>query len=246
MRTAILSDTHGNAVALRAVLAELEAEGIERSVCLGDVAQGGPEPGPCLDLLADLGCPIVMGNADAFVLDPAHAREEPVTERQLAVRDWTLAQLSEGQRTFMASFPPTIEVGLGEGRTLLACHATPRSNEELVFPTTPEAEYRERLGEIHHDLVAGGHIHLPYLRRIGAAVFLNPGSVGLGYDHEQVEADLRFDPWASYAVVTTRAPHALGIEIRRTPFDARAVVRSIEDSGMPHAEELIRGWEPRG
>ena len=246
MRTAILSDTHGNAVALRAVLAELAAEGIEQAICLGDVAQGGPEPGPCLDLLAGLGCPVVMGNADAFVLDPASARDEPVTERQLAVSNWTLGHLTEGQRTFMASFPPTVEVELGDGRTLLACHGTPRSNEELVFPTTPEVEYRERLGEIRHDLVAGGHIHLPYLRRIGTAVFVNPGSIGLGYDHEQDEADLRFDPWASYAVATTGAPDALRIELRRTPFDPGAVIRSIDDSGMPYAEELIRGWEPRG
>jgi predicted phosphodiesterase len=243
MRTAIFSDTHGNAVALRAVLAELRVEGIEQAVCLGDVAQGGPEPGACLDLLAELGCPVVMGNADAFVLDPSTAKEEPVTERQLAVRDWTLAQLTEGQRAFMASFPPTVEVELGDGRTLLAFHGTPRSNEELVFPTTPEAEYRERLGELRHDLVAGGHIHLPYVRRIGAAQFVNPGSVGLGYDHEQDESDLRFDPWASYAVVTTGGG-GLRIELRRVPFDVEAVIRSIADGGNPNGDELIRAWSP--
>ncbi|MFN8188454.1 MAG: metallophosphoesterase family protein [Gaiellales bacterium] len=244
MRTALISDTHGNAVALRAVLDELAQDGIEQAVCLGDVAQGGPEPGACLDLVAGLGCPVVMGNADAFVLDPAAAENEPVSERQLAVRNWTLAQLTPAQQAFMASFRPTVEVDLGDGRTLLAFHGTPRSNEELVFPTTPEAEYRERLGALGHDLVAGGHIHLPYVRRIGAAQFVNPGSVGLGYDHEQDETDLRFDPWAAYAIVTTGAGK-LRIELRRTPFDVGAVIRSISESGNPGADELVRGWSPR-
>ena len=41
MRTAILSDIHGNAIALRAVVEELDADGIGRVVCLGDVCQGG-------------------------------------------------------------------------------------------------------------------------------------------------------------------------------------------------------------
>ena len=72
-RTAIVSDVHGNAVALRAVFAELDEDGIDRAVCLGDVIQGGPEPEVCVDLLADREWPVVLGNADAFVLDPSSA-----------------------------------------------------------------------------------------------------------------------------------------------------------------------------
>ncbi|MBZ0286188.1 MAG: metallophosphatase family protein, partial [Anaerolineae bacterium] len=45
MRTAIISDIHGNLAALEAVLADLRANGIERIVCLGDVAATGPQPG---------------------------------------------------------------------------------------------------------------------------------------------------------------------------------------------------------
>ena len=83
MRTAILSDVHGNAIALRAVVEELDAERIERVVCLGDVCQGGPEPEACVDLLAERGWPTVLGNADAFVLDAASAEgsSEAISER---------------------------------------------------------------------------------------------------------------------------------------------------------------------
>ena len=40
MRLGLISDLHGNLPALEAVLGELEREGVERIVCLGDVAVG--------------------------------------------------------------------------------------------------------------------------------------------------------------------------------------------------------------
>jgi predicted phosphodiesterase len=242
-RTAVLSDVHGNAVALRAVVAELEAEGIDRAVCLGDVCQGGPQPGECVDLLAERGWPVVLGNADAFVLDPATAEgsAESTTERQLAVREWTHGRLTTAQRERVAGWAPTVFVDLGDGRRLLGCHATPASYDPIVFPSAPEDEFREAFGGTGADLVACGHIHLPYLRRIGTTIVLNPGSVGLGYDHEQDADAVRFDPWAAWAVVSTGGGR-LSIDFRRTPFDAQAVADAHAESGMPHGEEYARAW----
>jgi predicted phosphodiesterase len=244
-RTAIISDVHSNAVALRAVVAELESEGIDRVVCLGDVCQGGPEPGECVDLLAERGWPVVMGNADAFVLDPATAEgsSEVVTERQLAVREWTYDRLTSAQRDLLAAYAPTVEHDLGDNRTLLCCHATPNSYEPIVLPSAPEEEYRAAFGGSGADVVACGHIHLPYVRRLGTTMVLNPGSVGLGYDHEQDPEALRFDPWAAWAVIATGGGR-LSIDLRRTPFDAREVADAHRASGMPYGDEYARSWAP--
>ena len=88
--------------------------------------QGGPDPGRCVDLLRELAWPVVMGNADEFVLDESAAAgsADPVTEQQLAQRAWMLEQLDADQRAVVAAFPPTLEVALGR-RSLLACHAVP-------------------------------------------------------------------------------------------------------------------------
>jgi predicted phosphodiesterase len=242
-RTAILSDVHGNGVALRAVLAELDAEGLDRAICLGDVCQGGPEPDDCVDLVAERGWPTVLGNADDFVLDAASAEgsAEAVTERQLAVRAWAHERLGPERRELVGRFPRTVEHPLGDGRTLLACHATPASYEEVVLPSAPEDEYRAAFGGTGADLVACGHIHLPYLRRIASTLVLNPGSVGLGYDHEQDDSSIRFDAWAAWAVVGA-GDGRLSIEFRRTPFDAHAVAEAHRASGMPYGEEYARAW----
>jgi len=242
-RTAVLSDVHGNAVALRAVLADLDADGIERAVCLGDVAQGGPEPDVCVDLLADRGWPVVLGNADAFVLDPAHGEGSPekLPDRLLTVRAWSYARLGAERRRVVAGYDATVVVDLGSGKTFLGCHATPSSYDPVVLPGAPDDEFRAAFDGTGADVVGCGHIHLPYLRRIGETLVVNPGSVGLGYDHALDGDSPRFDPWAAWAVVGT-AGDGLSIEFRRTPFDATAVVDAYRTSGMPHADESARGW----
>jgi len=243
-RVAVLSDIHGNAVALRAVLAELDAEGIERGVCLGDVCQGGPEPSECVDLLAERGWPVVLGNADAFVLDPvtAEGSTEEITERPLAVREWTYEQLGPGRREVVAAYAPTVEADVGAARRLLGCHATPESYHPVVFPTASEDEFRAAFEGSGADVVACGHIHLQYVRRIGPARVLNPGSVGLAYDHEQDESALAFDPWAELAIVSCDGDRRFSIDFRRTPFDAEAVVEAHRASGMPFGDESARPW----
>jgi len=246
MRTAILSDIHGNAVALRAVLAELDADGIGGAVCLGDVCQGGPEPGACVDLLAERGWPVVLGNADAFVLDPGQGEGpvEELGERLLAVREWSYDQLGPARRSVVDGYAPTVELDLGSGRMLFGCHAIPASYDPVVLPTASEEDFRAAFGSTGADAVACGHIHLPYLRRIGETLVLNPGSVGLGYDHEQDEDGLRFDPWASWAVVATDDSGRLSVDFRRTPFDVDAVADGYRSSGIPFAEESVLPWRP--
>lgn len=245
-RTALVSDVHGNAVALRAVDAALAAEGIGQVVCLGDMVQGGSEPAECVELLRERGWPVVLGNADAFLLDPATAEGsgEAITERQLEMRAWSVAQLTRDQLAYIAAMPATVAADLGDGRSLLACHAVPSSYDPLVFPTTPEAEFRAALGPVTDDVVAGGHIHLPYVRRVGPTLFVNPGSAGFGYDHEQPDDDVRADPWASYAVVTAGGGR-LGVELRRLPLDVAAIRDVTRASGIPYADALVRRWTPR-
>ena len=78
-RVAVLSDVHGNAVALQAVLAELESERPDLVVFGGDLTWG-PLPGETLALVDGLSVPAlyVRGNAERALLEPA---DEP-TERE--------------------------------------------------------------------------------------------------------------------------------------------------------------------
>jgi len=76
MTIALIADIHGNLAALDAVLDALQAETPDQIVCLGDVSATGPQPREVLGRLRNLGCPLVMGNADAELLDMASTGSE--------------------------------------------------------------------------------------------------------------------------------------------------------------------------
>jgi predicted phosphodiesterase len=175
----LVSDVHGNDKAFAAVVAELARRGVEQAVCLGDVAQGGDEPAAALDRIADLGWPVVIGNADAILLDPA---TEPLTDEQLRRRDWSVAQLDERHLAQMRSWPLTVEVELDGGLTLRGFHASPRSYHDVLLPETPDGVVAERLGGSGVDLLAGGHTHRQWARVVDGALYVNPGSVGVSDD----------------------------------------------------------------
>jgi predicted phosphodiesterase len=208
---ALVSDIHGNDAALAAVVAELERLEIERVVCLGDVAEGGPEPAEVLDRLAALGWPVILGNADAFLLEGPAASPEPVTEAQLERRDWTLAQLSPAHLDQIRAFVPTLDVEVDGGLTLRAFHGSPHSYDDVILPGTPDSQAERLLGGSGVDLLAGGHTHLQWTRYVDGALYVNPGSVGLAYDRfddEPVPTTI-----AEYAIVTGGS-----VEFRRMPW----------------------------
>jgi putative phosphoesterase len=245
MRVAVISDMHGNGIALDAVLADLQRSPADQVVCLGDAIQGGPQPAQVVQRLRDLACPVVMGNADAFLLDAQDTRlAESASAEQLAVRAWSLAQLSAADQAFIAAFQPTVEVPLAGGRTLLCFHGSPRSFDEIILPTTPLEEVTQYLGDFSGAVLTGGHTHMQQIRRWGALFFFNPGSVGFAYSHDQPDDHFRADPWAEYAILTAEDDGRLALEFRRVPFDVAALIQAYETSGRPHIDQALAFYQP--
>jgi predicted phosphodiesterase len=234
VRLALVSDQHGNDVAFRAVLQDVERLGVEEIVCLGDVVQGGTEPAQTLDRLAALGCKTVLGNADAFLLEVPADSPEPVTERQLEVREWTLAQLNPSQLEQIRSFGPVVRREL-DGLSLLLFHGSPRSYDDVLLPELGGEALDPFRG---HDaaLLAGGHTHLQWTRQIGDALYVNPGSVGVSYDRHTDPPVLR--PLAEWALVTV-ADGAVAIEFRQVPYAVEDFRAAAERSGRPYADDLV-------
>src|SRR5215470_5270297 len=128
MRLAVISDIHGECYSLDQVLQDIRRQGIEQMVCLGDALQGGSQPAETVARLRELNCPVVMGNADAWLItgQETSAGEEP-SRKQLEVRAWSLAQLSESDVAFVQQFRSTLEIQLEAGKNLLCFHGSPRS-----------------------------------------------------------------------------------------------------------------------
>jgi predicted phosphodiesterase len=206
---------HGNAVAFRAVLADLESRGKpDLIVALGDVAQGGPQPRECVELLQELGCPCVYGNSDHFLV-ALDFGSEPVNEQQLTTAHWSREQLGEEGLAFLRGFEPTVTVG-----RVLCCHATPTSNEDVVLPATDDIE------PVDADAVAAGHVHQQWLRRFGRTLWFCVGAIGVS-------------PYCDYALVDDET---LAVEFRRIPFDVDELIDVARRADFPFFDRWVEPW----
>ena len=199
MRVAALYDVHGMPWALEAVLAECDVDEI---VFGGDLAWG-PYPRETLALIRSLDARVIRGNADR---DPD---------------DWLRSQLPHDELAWLAELPDSVTV---DG--VFYCHATPRSDEEIVTPETPDGVLEEMLAGVDARLVVGGHTHMQQ-RRGG---YVNAGSVGMPYEG---------DVAAFWAVIDS------DVEFRRTGFDVELVIAETRGSAWPLAqtfadENLVR------
>lgn len=240
MQIAIISDIHGNCLAFDAALADLRRQAIDQIVCLGDAVQGGPQPVEVVARLRDLAGPVVMGNADAWLLSGQETGNEPISpERRIeldAVREWSLSQLSPADHAFIGAFQPTVSVTAETGQQLLCFHGSPASFDDVILPSTPAAEFQRLLGGQAASIFTGGHTHLQWLRRLGDGFYFNPGSIDGTHNHEQDDSGFRADAWAEYAVLTLEAGR-LGLEFRRVPYDAGALIQIYRSSGRPYADD---------
>lgn len=230
MRVGLIADIHGNLVALETVLTELAEESLDDLICLGDVAALGPQPGAVLARLRALGCPVVMGNVDAWLLTLPN--DSAADELDVALARWCTSQLTDSDLDYVRAFPATYERSLGAGRTLLCFHGSPRSYDDVIVSSTPSEALDDMLGDAHATILAGGHTHLQMVRRHGDAHLINPGSVGLpavGPAAILRNSNVR---WAEYAVVEADGDR-LNISLRRIPLDVERVLAHAYASGMP-------------
>lgn len=242
MRIALISDIHGNTVALDAVLAHVGRHAPDLIVCLGDIAAGGPDPGGAVDRIARLGCIAVKGNTDAGMVEvPDWWRDPGSTDLPadavpgLKISAWCAEVLHETQRRYLADLPDTAGVDLGTAGDLLAFHGSPRSADDFLTPTTSREELGEMFAGASASILAGGHTHVPSIWRYGTSTIVNPGSVGLPFAEYGYAGAVTVPPHAAYGIVETDGGE-VSIELRQVSVDRSAVEDSVARSEMPHAD----------
>ncbi len=235
---ALLSDIHGNATALDAVLRDLEQQSVTRCFVLGDIAYRGAEPKRSVALVQSLGCPVIGGNADLWVTRGLRAGEvrNSALSRMNAEREWTVECLDDDDLAYLASLPDTHEAAVA-GLNFSLCHATPASRFAVVAPNATDDELRAAFLSpqglaVHFPTVAAyGHIHLPYIRHLDGCAVINPGSIGLPFDGV---------PLASYATVQVDSGRIAATTIRRVPYNIEVAVDALGRVGYPEAARIAR------
>jgi putative phosphoesterase len=222
MRIAIVSDVHGNLLALDAVLADLDKVRPDLIVHGGDLALGGPHPVEVVDRIRELGWPGVLGNTDAALGDegglPEQARAGFIA--QPAAR--TRGMLGPERVVWLTGQPMEWR---GEG--IAVVHAAPGDCWAVVTHDADDSKLCETYGPLGVPVAVYGHIHHAYVRLLDGLTVVNSGSVSLPLD-----GDIR----ATYVVVEDGH-----VEHRRVEYDMERVAVEMLAMDYPNAAAYA-GW----
>ncbi|GAB2540137.1 metallophosphoesterase family protein [Gracilibacillus alcaliphilus] len=227
MRIAFLSDIHGNAIALEAVLQDIERKKVDRIIVLGDLAYRGPEPAKCIQWIRSLQTDVIKGNADQWIVRGVRSGEVP--DQALATMQteqaWARDQLSEEEISYLDNLPTELSLSV-ENIKIHAFHATPNSLFDVITPDGSDHDLLESLTlNEEADLYLYGHIHRSYQRTIAGKTIVNLGSVGLPFDGI---------PKASYVLLDIEN-NQLNVQQIRVSYPIETVCKQYEDVHYPNA-----------
>ena len=208
MRVGLISDVHGNRVALEAVLADMPP--VDRLACAGDVVGYNPWHADCVDAMRERGVPTVMGNHDRAV---AGGTDFAFNSMAGAGVRHAREALDDGQLEWLAALPNERTVCEGSVRLV---HGHPADPNRYTYP----AQFGPHLLDAE-DVLVLGRTHVQHHERYEAGVVVNPGSVGQPRDG---------DPRAAYAVLDL---DGLQVEERRVEYDIDEVTAAIASAGLP-------------
>jgi putative phosphoesterase len=217
----LIADIHANLPALEAVLDELPRA---KTIHLGDVVGYNPYPREVIELLREKRIASVLGNHDHAVVTGDTAWFNPVAARAI---EWTREQLGGEELAYLSSLPLEIK------NEVYAVHGSPRRKlEEYVYPDYPKEVLSAFLKLASRGVLAMGHTHIPFSRKLGGTLIVNPGSVGQPRDG---------DARASFACIDLAT---LEVEIVRVEYDISRVAKDILRAGLPAilAQRLYEGY----
>lgn len=229
MRIAILSDIHGNRTAFEAVLSDLRQTSPDLILHGGDLVGSGSSSAEIVDRIRDLGWQGVAGNTDEILSDPEtfeeFAGQRPEMEALwAAIRETAAVErgtLGDNRIAWLRSLPKEQILD-----NLALVHASPKSAWTSPVADAGNDELEAIYGPLGRPVVVYGHIHRPFIRRVGPVLVINTGSVSLSYDG---------DRRAAYLLLNGSSP-----TIRRVEYDVEAEIAALAGSGLPHHDWIAR------
>lgn len=229
MKIAIISDIHSNLEALQGVLKDIERWKVDKTLCCGDIIGYGANPNEVVEIVKEKHIPCVLGNHD-FSAVRLESLEKFNPYAQKALR-WTHDHTKDENLGFLSQLPRMYKDKFDNAKVVLI-HGSPIDELfDYVYPITSDEVLKSFLQKAKADILILGHTHIPFIRRIGVDLVINPGSVGQPRDGVLT---------ASYTLIDTEVRSA---GIYRVNYDIDSAARKIVEAGLPRylADRLFQG-----
>jgi len=162
MRTALISDIHGNYDGLMAVLADIERQRCDRIICLGDLVDGGPKSAEVVQYIRDHSMAVVRGNHD----------------------ETSSAELSKDAEHFLHQLPESIVEG-----DVIYTHTSPRRKKSKIIDVQ---EAWNVFDEVSFRRIFVGDIHIPLVFGERCPEKFSAVSYTIPYDELRLDRDDRY------------------------------------------------------
>ncbi len=213
---ALVSDIHANYFALESAIGVIKKRKADKILVAGDICGKGPNPFDVLEILKSSKCIAVKGNSDIKFLSSRIAKES-LSSRQKKLIKW------------LASLPA---ISLVDEKILL-CHGSPLNITDYIYPSITKGALLKKISgyESKTRIVATGHSHIPFVKRIGKILVVNGGSVGKPIDG---------DPRGSLAFIRADGNSLKG-EIVRFDYNIEALVNILRK--MDYSKKTIDSYK---
>lgn len=233
----ILSDIHSNVAAFKNVIEDIERFGKEKFhfIFNGDVISLGPNPKECMEILNDFGqATFMLGNNDRYIIEKlfdsdVNFHNDKYDNVPVGLREnlrWTYNKLSDEDISFISTWEKK-KILEFKDRKISISHGTPDSDEENIYDDFPEINFTSRFNK--YDVYVFGHTHVPFVKKIGDKLYLNPGSIGSSLD-----GNIK----ASYAILNDKNG-SLEVDIRRVDYDLSRTIDDMYRFNVPWRESIV-------
>ncbi len=244
---AIISDIHGNLLALEAVLKDIASRSVDTIINLGDHVFGPLEPQKTADLIFSREIICISGNKDRDILENLDRITQDATLEQVK------KNIDKRSIDWLKSLPSTQIID----ELIFACHGTPESDNEYLLEEVTgngvfvfkDEELIAKTNHIKEQIILCGHSHVNRVIRLSnGKLILNPGSVGLPayLGNAQVRFAMEsMTPYAKYALIYADK-NSIKIEQVNCPYDWNAASATARKNGREDwAQGLLYGRMPK-
>ncbi len=229
MKIAVLSDIHGNGIALNYVLEDMEKQEITKTIILGDVVMKGPMPAEVINRLKKLDVIAwIKGNTDLW-FEEINENDEPrtVNEKKLySFYSYAKKNMNNEDIEFINNLP--IEYSLTyNGVKILCVHGTPKSIVEAIDGSVDVEDIKKAVKDVKDDIILCGHSHCAFIGEVLGKKIFNAGSIGNSLDN---------DNRASYGILDFSNGQAKLIN-KRISYPVNEILKIARKNDFPYYNE---------
>jgi len=239
---ALFGGIYSNHLALAAAIEDARRRGADAMYCLGDLGAFGPHPDNVFPLLEEQNIPCVRGNYDDSIgnelADCQCGYTDPRDNYFAQISyDYTLANTSLQNRTWLRTLPGEIRFELGMANVLL-CHGSPRKMNEFLWESTTSTQFLEHLAdEYQADVICTTHTGIKWKRDLSRGrKFVNVGVLG------RPENDGTANVW--YTLLTVGNNGEITVEFVPIRYDHEQFAAEMRSERLPEEfiATILSGW----